>query len=388
MAERTPNSKELPREILMSRFYDPKRLGSLSEEQFNQAVRQVLKPLPEKDKEAAFEKYRIRWKHLHETAKVPAVETPPKETSKAVHGDFMSWADFKNAFEQAIPAGQWDQIAEMFGSPTTAEQTFYEPATDLTMPTEQSIIRVQLTENGTALDATFLKPLGKDAEGLSSYLVELKQSKKTMEVTADMILVPRTPLTQTEEEILEVIAPEPERNVVDRFKLGDHIVLSVMLPDGTTRTISGVVMLAGIHEERLKAAVYSHDLPEADQRIVVVEQSALQLAKGEELSRAIERETGFSPREPVEVSRTPGEIYRVVGTKIEAGVTKLELVPKFLFTYSLVRDALKRIEAIRLGTEPKSPTELEDLHNSIRAVFEPQTIWEPIDQVKTLRKTE
>lgn len=374
----------------MSRFHDPKRLGSLTEKQFNQAVREAIKPLrTEKEKEAAFEKYRLRWKHLSATHQAPKPEIVPQHkeaTPKPVRADIMTWETFEATFKELIPQDQWDLISERFGK--MIEEQSYEPVVDPSTLKEGDAIKLEL--HGKPLDGRFLKALGVDDEGIQSFLVRFERSGQEISVTADMILVPHEapqPEVVWEEEVLEVVTP-PEEQKSESFKLGDRVTAAVAFSDGSTRTISGTVMLTGIHQETLKAAVYSPALPESDQHILLIDQSKLRPSRGEEIARAIIAETGFSPKEVVKVSNRPGERFRVVGHRTTSGVLEVELVPNSLFGYSTTREWLERIEALQNGTEPNNPAELETLRTKVQKIFASSTVWEPVANIERLRKKE
>jgi hypothetical protein len=272
------------------------------------------------------------------------------------------------------------------------EEQSYEPVVDPSTLKEGATIKLQLTEQGKPLDGTFLKALGVDDEGIQSFLVRFERSGQEMSVTADMILVQHaTPESEKEEvweeEVLEVVAP-PEEQKSESFKLGDRITAEVAFSDGSTRTISGTVMLTGIHQETLKAAVYSPELPESDQHILLIDQSKLRPSRGEAIARTIIAETGFSPKEVVKVTRKPGERFRVVGYRTTSGALEIELVPDALFGYSTIREWLERIEALQNGTEPSDPAELETLRTKVQKFFASSTVWEPAANIERLRKKE
>lgn len=411
--EKLSQDKNSRTEELVRRFEGKEQRGTLKENEFLAAVGEIIErkekngelTSPEGVREA-FARFRGSYdkarkeqlkKVVDQSTKKSSIVTEKKEEKSEIPRveSILTMEEFQEAYEKIITKEQWEEIAERFESQSESKELVSPDPTTLRNG-DDVLVQLSGSDIANPLKAIFLKPLGADKEGIESYSVQLKESGHSVSVTVNMIMVPKQSIKQeaipaepmaNEEEIVEIITEEPPvaptKEKID-FAAGDYVTARVRMNDGSERTINGQIALIGFTKKEkggVKAAVFSHTLPATDQRVVIIDQSALQLSPGEVIAHRIKNETGFSPKELVKVSDNKNEIYRVVGTDMSSGTLLLELVPNFLFGYSSVREWLKRIEAINYSEQPAEIKEREKLKNKIDVLFANYTIKRPKEDV-------
>lgn len=250
-----------------------------------------------------------------------------RKEQQAAPAQIMSLESFEAVHGRGIiPQDEWDKIAEQSGMQLL--ESPYQPSEDPDSIRKYTSIRIRTSENSNPVDAVFLGS-GSETKGVRSYRVQLKQTGEEIDVPADMIFV--------------------------------------------------------LHETTTKPEKPLEELEELEEIKEVKE--VVEILAGEQVAQRITAETGFSPLEPVRISGSTRETYLVVGSKEEQGAHLLELVPQIIFTYTSMRDWLKRVEEIQHEAQPNTE-ELNALRKQIRALSDRSAKWVPADKIEKVPKNQ